>query len=294
MRIIQTIKELQNTLNQQRQSAGSVALVPTMGNLHQGHLQLVSTAQRHADIVVVSLFVNPTQFGANEDLDSYPRTMQDDIDKLEALNTDILFAPTIDEMYPLGGDHTSRVHVPGITDVLCGASRPGHFDGVTTIVNKLFNISRAEFAIFGEKDFQQVAVIRRMVDDLNIPITIITEPTVREADGLALSSRNGYLSKAQRQLAPQLYATLLEVKLAITAGDNNFEQLEINAKERLTAQGFKPDYLHIFQRDFLQPAKDTDTDLIILVAAFAGTTRLIDNLSVNLTTHTLWLWKNVY
>ena len=294
MRIIQTIKELQNTLNQQRQSGRSVALVPTMGNLHQGHLQLVSTAQRHADIVVVSLFVNPTQFGANEDLDSYPRTLQDDIDKLEALNTDILFTPSIDEMYPLGGDNTSYVHVPGITEVLCGASRPGHFDGVTTIVNKLFNISRAEFAIFGEKDFQQVAVIRRMVDDLNIPITIITEPTVRETDGLALSSRNGYLSKAQRQLAPQLYASLLELKLALNAGDKNFKHLEANAKDRLTAQGFKPDYLHIFQRGSLQPANNADTDLIILIAAFVGTTRLIDNLSVNLTTTSLWLWKNVY
>ncbi|MBQ0725237.1 MAG: pantoate--beta-alanine ligase [Cycloclasticus sp.] len=287
MRIIQTIKELQQTLNQQRQTARSVALVPTMGNLHQGHLQLVSTAQRHADIVVVSLFVNPTQFGANEDLDGYPRTLQDDIDKLEALNTDILFTPSIDEMYPLGGDNTSYVHVPDITNVLCGASRPGHFDGVTTIVNKLFNISRAEFAVFGEKDFQQVAVIRRMVEDLNIPITIITEPTVREADGLALSSRNGYLSKAQRQLAPQLYATLLEVKIAINAGDKNFKQLEANAKDRLTAQGFKPDYVHIFQRNFLRPACDSDIDLIILAAAFVGTTRLIDNLSVNLSIKSL-------
>jgi len=282
MLVIRSIQELQATLAEHRQAGRRIGLIPTMGNLHQGHLQLVKTAQQHADIVMVSLFVNPTQFGANEDLDSYPRTFQDDINKLEALGTDILFAPTVNEIYPLGGDNTSHVHVPDITTVLCGASRPGHFDGVTTIVNKLFNISRADVAVFGEKDWQQLAVIRRMVIDLNIPINIIGEPIVREADGLAMSSRNGYLTVEQRQLAPALQAFIQGMKEALITGDREFSALKEKTILQLNAQGFRVDYLDILNPLTLTPPAANDNEFIILVAAFVGETRLIDNLHITL------------
>jgi pantoate--beta-alanine ligase len=281
MDVVHTIEQLQQRLALHRQKGQTIGLVPTMGNLHAGHLQLVKTAQQHADIVVVTLFVNPTQFGANEDLDSYPRTFQNDCEKLTALNTNILFAPNTDEIYPRGGDATSHVHVPGITHVLCGASRPGHFDGVTTIVCKLFNMTRADVAVFGEKDYQQLAVIRRMVEDLNIPINIIGEPIVREDDGLAMSSCNGYLTKEQRSLAPSLHQTLLEIKQAIIKGARDFKTLQNDAKTKLSALGFKPDYLHIYQRDKLQAAVKGDTKLVIVAAAFVGSTRLIDNLHLD-------------
>ncbi|HIF18190.1 MAG TPA: pantoate--beta-alanine ligase [Cycloclasticus sp.] len=283
MLIVNTVKALQEALQPYRSANKKIGLVPTMGNLHQGHLQLVKTAKQHADVIVVTLFVNPTQFGANEDLDSYPRTFQVDCDKLEALSTDILFAPTTDEMYPRGGDNTSHVHVPNITNVLCGASRPGHFDGVTTIVSKLFNITRADVAVFGEKDYQQLAVIRRMVEDLNIPISIIGEPIVREADGLAMSSRNGYLSKEQRVLAPQLHEVLRDIHQSISKGDDDFKTLQNTATTELSKLGFKPDYLHIYHRDNLRPAKKGDKELVIVAAAYLGSTRLIDNLHVHCT-----------
>ncbi|WP_020161806.1 pantoate--beta-alanine ligase [Cycloclasticus pugetii] len=281
MLVVATIKELQNALHKHRQANKKIAVVPTMGNLHEGHLALVKTAQQHADIVVVTLFVNPTQFGANEDLDSYPRTFQDDCDKLDALNTSILFAPNIDEMYPLGGDQTTHVHVPNMTQVLCGASRPGHFDGVTTIVSKLFNITRADIAIFGEKDYQQLAVIRRMVNDLNIPIKIIGKPIVREPDGLAMSSRNGYLSEKERRIAPRLHQLLQTIKQEIIEGNHDLNSLESHAITDLIEAGFKPDYLQIYQRSELRPATENDKEIIILAAAFLGSTRLIDNIYVN-------------
>ncbi|AFT66466.1 MAG: pantoate--beta-alanine ligase [Cycloclasticus pugetii] len=281
MLVVATIKELQNALHKHRQANKKIAVVPTMGNLHEGHLALVKTAQQHADIVVVTLFVNPTQFGANEDLDSYPRTFQDDCDKLDALNTSILFAPNIDEMYPLGGDQTTHVHVPNMTQVLCGASRPGHFDGVTTIVSKLFNITRADIAIFGEKDYQQLAVIRRMVNDLNIPIKIIGKPIVREPDGLAMSSRNGYLSEKERRIAPRLHQLLQTIKQEIIEGNHDLNSLESHAITDLIEAGFKPDYLQIYQRNELRPATENDKEIIILAAAFLGSTRLIDNIYVN-------------
>ena len=283
MLVVRTVKELQKELSQCQQTSQSIALVPTMGNLHDGHLQLVKTAQKHADVVVVTLFVNPTQFGANEDLDSYPRTFQDDCDKLEALKTNILFAPSIDEIYPLGGNNTSHVHVPNITNVLCGASRPGHFDGVTTIVCKLFNMTRADVAIFGEKDYQQLAVIRRMVKDLNIPINIIGEPIVRESDGLAMSSRNGYLSKEERILAPRLHQILQGIKQHVLDGSTDYEIIESHAKKDLIEAGFKPDYLHIYHHNELRPATKEDKELVIVAAAFLGSTRLIDNLHINRT-----------
>jgi len=282
MLVIHSIQELQTTLTKHRQAGHSIGLVPTMGNLHQGHLQLVKTAQQHANVVIVSLFVNPTQFGANEDLDSYPRTFQEDINKLEALGTDILFAPTVDEIYPLGGGNTSHVHVPDITTVLCGASRPGHFNGVTTIVNKLFNITRADTAVFGEKDWQQLAVIRRMVIDLNIPINIVGEPIVREADGLAMSSRNGYLSADQRHLAPALHACLQGIKKALTTGSTELATLKEKATSQLNSAGFRVDYLDILNPLTLSAPAADDKEFIILVAAFVGETRLIDNLYIKL------------
>ncbi|PCI70884.1 MAG: pantoate--beta-alanine ligase [Piscirickettsiaceae bacterium] len=281
MLICTSIKQLQRALDSFRLAHKTIALVPTMGNLHAGHLQLVKTAHKHADAVLVSLFVNPTQFGANEDLDSYPRTLEHDTNKLDDVNTDILFTPSADDIYPLGGENTSHVHVPQLTDILCGASRPGHFDGVTTVVAKLFNMTRADVAIFGEKDYQQLAVIRRMVDDLNIPIKIIGEPIVRETDGLAMSSRNSYLSKQQRQLAPKLHAILLIIHQAITDGERDFRSLQTTAKNQLLDAGFKPDYLYIYERDELRPAQKKDQNLVIVAAAFIGTTRLIDNLHVH-------------
>lgn len=282
MQIVHTIKDLQLALSLIRQAKQSIALVPTMGNLHQGHLQLVTTAQQHADTVVVSLFVNPTQFGANEDLDNYPRTLQADIEKLEAVQTDILFAPNIADIYPQGSDHSTHVHVPGLTDILCGASRPGHFDGVTTIVAKLFNMTRADVALFGEKDFQQLAVIRRMVDDLNIPINIVSVPIVREPSGLAMSSRNGYLSAQQRQLAAAIHPILLTTQQALIDGSCNIDALCDNAAKSLNDKGFSVDYVHILQRDHLKPATKKDKKLVMLIAAYLGSTRLIDNITISL------------
>ncbi|MBV1952288.1 MAG: pantoate--beta-alanine ligase [Cycloclasticus sp.] len=282
MQIVHTIKDLQLALSLIRQAKQAIALVPTMGNLHPGHLQLVTTAQQHADTVVVSLFVNPTQFGANEDLDKYPRTLQADIEKLEAVHTDILFAPNIADIYPHGSEHSTHVHVPGLTDILCGASRPGHFDGVTTIVAKLFNMTRADVALFGEKDFQQLAVIRRMVDDLNIPINIVSVPIVREPSGLAMSSRNGYLSAQQRQLAAAIHPILLTTQQALIDGFSDIDSLRDNAAKSLNDKGFRVDYVHILQRDHLKPATKKDKELVMLIAAYLGSTRLIDNITISL------------
>lgn len=281
MQIIRNIDALRTALSTFRAQGERIGLVPTMGNLHAGHLQLVKTAQQHADRSVVSLFVNPTQFGANEDLDAYPRTFDDDVNHLAALNTDVLFAPTVATIYPLGGDRTTRVSVPELTADLCGASRPGHFDGVTTVVCKLFNLVQPDVAVFGEKDYQQLAVIRRMVCDLNIPVKIIGEAIVREADGLAMSSRNGYLSPDQRKQATTIYQTLKSMKQAVEAPDADFSAIAHDAQKRLRRAGFRPDYVEIRHADDLRPATPDDTALVILIAAYLGTTRLIDNLTVN-------------
>ena len=259
----------------------SVALVPTMGNLHEGHLQLVHTAKKHADAVLVTIFVNPTQFGANEDLDNYPRTLAEDIDKLDEINTNILFTPPAEDIYPQGGSHSTNVHVPQLTNLLCGAARPGHFDGVTTIVNKLFNMTQADVAIFGEKDFQQLTIIRRMVSDLNMPIRIIGEAIVRESDGLAMSSRNSYLSTTERNKAPLLYQTLVTVKAQLLKDHADYRAIEETAKKQLISHGFIPDYLSILDQDSLAPPIDNTSKLIVLAAAKLGTTRLIDNLVIN-------------
>lgn len=258
-----------------------VALVPTMGNLHQGHLKLVETAKKQAKRVVVSIFVNPLQFGQNEDFSSYPRTFEEDSRILAANNVDILFAPVLEEMCPEGMATHTKVDVPGLSDILCGASRPGHFRGVATVVNKLFNIVQPDLAVFGEKDYQQLLIIRRMAKDLAMPIDIVGVPTVREPDGLAMSSRNSYLSAEDRRQAPQLYQALCAVRYQLGKGCDHDAAVEAGLGWMRDA-GLKPDYLTVRQARDLAPAGAQDRELIILAAAWLGNTRLIDNLRVTL------------
>jgi pantoate--beta-alanine ligase len=234
------------------------------------------------DFVVASIFVNPLQFGAGEDLDKYPRTLAADQEKLLQAGCHLLFAPAVEEMYPDGMAGQTRVSVPLLSEGLCGASRPGHFEGVATVVSKLFNMVQPDLAIFGQKDFQQLAVIKSLVHDLNMPIQIIGEPTVRAADGLALSSRNGFLSEEQRAVAPVVYRTLSSIAEAIKQGERDFPALIDAQIKQLETAGLRPDYLEIRQALTLRPAMPEDRDLVILVAAFLGTTRLIDNLHLNL------------
>ncbi|MEJ2309538.1 MAG: pantoate--beta-alanine ligase [Gammaproteobacteria bacterium] len=259
-----------------------VAFVPTMGNLHDGHLALVDAALGHADRVVVSIFVNPLQFGEGEDFDSYPRTLEDDGRALEAHDASLLFAPSVEEMYPRPHSVQTRVEVPGISDILCGASRPGHFVGVATVVCKLFNMVQPDVALFGEKDYQQLMVIRLMVSDLALPVEIVGCPTVRESDGLAMSSRNGYLTANERSKAPQLHAMLEETKTAMQQGERDYAALETRAAGALASAGFHVDYFSIREaRDLSLPDGET-RDFVILAAAKLGTPRLIDNIAFSL------------
>jgi len=251
-----------------------------MGNLHAGHLSLVELAREHAERVVVSIFVNPTQFGEGEDFDDYPRTLELDKRKLKASGADLIFAPDVETMYPFGLEYATRVSVPHLTANFCGASRPGHFDGVTTVVARLFALVQPDAAIFGQKDYQQQLVIRHMTEDLNLPIKIVTGATVREDDGLAMSSRNSYLSKEERATAPELYATLSHVGKELQNGRRNFPDLEAEAEKRLTASGFDVDYFAIRRAINLEiPDRDCD-DLVVLAAARLGKARLIDNIVV--------------
>ena len=262
-----------------------IALVPTMGNLHDGHLKLVSIAKQHADIVVVSIFVNPTQFGAGEDFDSYPRTLDEDVAKLASVGADYVFAPSIEEMYPILPPPTS-VLAGAITTQLCGHSRPGHFDGVGIIVSKLFNIVQPDMAVFGQKDYQQLAIIKQLVRDLSYPIDIIGAPIVRATDGLALSSRNQYLSIDERQIAPVLHQELQRLAQKLLNGGYSEKKLDTVLAEtriRMTDAGFKVDYLEIktLELDSIADnALNVDKqrqDLIVLVAAWLGRARLLDN-----------------
>ncbi len=281
MKTIHTIADLRTALKPTRLSGQKIALVPTMGNLHQGHIKLVETARRQADTVVASIFVNPLQFGANEDLDSYPRTLASDQEKLMAAGCDLLFAPGVSEVYPEGQDNQTLVEVPGLSDLHCGASRPGHFRGVTTVVCKLFNIVQPDLAVFGLKDYQQVAVIRKMVRDLCIPVDIVGVPTERAGSGLALSSRNGYLSADELAIAPLLQQTLQQTADAVRNGTTDFSALEQQAQQQLEAGGFQRDYYRILCRDSLQPPEAGDVrPLVILAAARLGPARLIDNLEI--------------
>lgn len=278
MKFIETLSTLRETRQQWRQAQLRVAFVPTMGNLHDGHIELVRQARQRADVVIVSIFVNPMQFGANEDLDAYPRTLDADKAKLEAEGVEALFFPAASDIYPRGLNEQTFVEVPGISELWCGASRPGHFRGVATIVCKLFNMVQPDVACFGEKDFQQLQVIRTMVEDLSLPIEIVGIPTRRQADGLALSSRNGYLTESERKQATQIYATMNAMRDALCNRIASQATIINQAVSQLEGAGFKRDYVAVCNARTLQPAKDTDTDLVILIAAFMGKTRLIDNL----------------
>ena len=281
MKIENSIQGVRAALNQARKAGKSIAFVPTMGNLHSGHIALVLNAKRRADFVVSSVFVNPTQFGVNEDFASYPRTLDSDANLLAEAGCDILFAPNAEEMYPDGRQQATTVQVAGITEFLCGASRPGHFTGVATVVTKLLNIIQPDMAFFGEKDYQQLAVIRRLVTELCIPTNIIAIPTHRADDGLALSSRNGYLSSDERAKAPLIYQTLTQLQSAILSGQRDYASLAHAASSHLNKCGFKTDYVEIRAAN-LDSATENDSDLVILVAAYLGKTRLIDNLAFSL------------
>jgi len=281
MQTFEDIQALQAAISSAKRAGKTVAFVPTMGNLHTGHISLVERAKQEADYIVVSIFVNPMQFGANEDLDKYPRTLEADQEKLANAGVDALFFPTVELIYPEGLDAHSKVSVPNITQRHCGASRPGHFDGVTTIVNKLFNIVQADLAVFGEKDFQQLAVIRKMAKDLLIPTQIIGAATARDHDGLALSSRNQYLSDDARSLAGELYKTLKSSQTKLEAGESADTTAE-TAIKALSEKGFKVDYFNIADAYTLEPVNAQSREIVILAAAFLGTTRLIDNLSFSL------------
>ena len=284
MNTVKTVRELRAAVARARNEGKRIAFVPTMGNLHSGHMALVTKAAQRADFVVASIFVNPLQFGAGEDLDKYPRTLAADQEKLLQAGCHLLFAPTVEEMYPDGMTGQTRVSVPQVSEGLCGASRPGHFEGVATVVSKLFNMVQPDLAVFGQKDFQQLAVIRALVHDLNMPIQIIGEPTVRAEDGLALSSRNGFLSPEQRAVAPVVYRSLSQIAEAIRLGRRDFPALVAEQITQLKTAGLRPDYLEIRHARTLRPATAEDRDLVILVAAFLGTTRLIDNLHLDLDT----------
>ena len=282
LRTVHTIKELREEVARARQSGKKIGLVPTMGNLHEGHLSLVDVARTHCDYIIATIFVNPMQFGASEDLDSYPRTLEQDQHGLEAHHCDLLFAPSVNEVYPNGTAQETRVEVPGISELHCGASRPGHFTGVATVVSKLFNMAQPDVAVFGQKDFQQLAVIRKLSSDLCFPIDIIGVPTSRENSGLARSSRNGYLSESELKQASAIYKTLQECSTRLINRIGDLETIKQQASEKLEGFGFKIDYLNFANPNTLEMANQNDKEIVILIAAWLGDTRLIDNMTVSL------------
>ncbi|WP_076586154.1 pantoate--beta-alanine ligase [Vibrio ostreicida] len=276
------VAALREQIKQYKRDGRSVALVPTMGNLHDGHLALVRKAREHADIVVVSIFVNPMQFERVDDLNNYPRTLEEDIAKLNSEDVDALFIPTADIMYPQGLEKQTSVDVPGLSNILEGASRPGHFRGVATIVTKLFNLTQPDIACFGEKDYQQLAVIRKMTEDLALNTEIIAVPTVREMDGLAMSSRNNLLTIDERQRAPVLARTMRWISSAIRGGRDDYSSVIEDASDQLRAAGLQPDELFIRDAHTLQPVNPDSAKAVILMSAFLGKARLIDNQIVDL------------
>ena len=282
MRVVSTKDEMRELHEGWRHHGEHVALVPTMGNLHAGHLSLVELAGQHAERVVVTVFVNPTQFGEGEDFEDYPRTLKLDTQRLKKLEADVLFTPDVHTVYPFGIDKATVVSVPGLTRNFCGASRPGHFDGVTTVVARLFALVQPDVAVFGQKDYQQQLVIRHMTADLSLPIRIITAPTVRDADGLAMSSRNQYLSESERAVAPQLHASLEAIGAALQDGERNFDELEKDARARLDAAGLVPDYVAIRRAENLEPPDRDCDEIVVLAAAHLGKARLIDNIVVTI------------
>jgi pantoate--beta-alanine ligase len=282
MQVIQRVVELRQHLEPLRQAGKRIGFVPTMGNLHEGHLQLIRLARQQADIVVASIFVNPLQFGLNEDWEQYPRTLERDSAMLVSEGCDVLFCPTDREMYPNGMETQTKVEVPTMTNILCGASRPGHFLGVTTVVAKLFNMVQPHVAVFGIKDYQQLAVIRRMTEDLCIPVGIIAAPIARADDGLALSSRNGYLTAEERPRAVALYQALCRARDAIAGGRRDYTAIEKEAREALAESGMRPDYFSVRHARTLEEASPDDRDLVLLGAVYLGKTRLIDNVTVSI------------
>lgn len=282
MQTIESIEAMRHQVGAWRSEGLRVGLVPTLGNLHAGHQALVEHCSQIAERTVVSIFVNPTQFGAGEDFERYPRTLDADRDKLARAGAQTIFAPSVDEVYPGGAEHTTVVQVPKLSDILCGAARPGHFRGVTTVVSRLFNMTQPDLAVFGQKDWQQLLVIRRMARDLAFPVEIVGVPTIREADGLALSSRNSYLSADQRVLASRLHGALRDTAAAIANGRRDFESLESEATHSLSESGFKPDYVAIRAADTLALPEPSaaPSSLRVLAAAWLGPARLIDNVGV--------------
>ncbi len=287
MEVARTRDALRAAGHRWREAGEKIAFVPTMGNLHAGHLSLVTAAAAEAPRVVVSIFVNPLQFAPGEDFDTYPRTLDADLEALSGIGVDVVFAPAVAEMYPTGPDPATRVRMTGLSDILCGRSRPGHFDGVTTVVAKLFNIVQPDSAIFGEKDYQQLAIIRRMVADLCFPVTVIGHPTQREADGLAMSSRNQYLTADERLLAPELHRTLEAAAAAVSASPEaeiagRIVAIQQAAMDNLARFGFEPEYVEIRDAGTLAVPGEESRQLVILAAGRLGAARLIDNLRVDL------------
>lgn len=283
MLIIESLPMLRREIRRWRQEGKRIALVPTMGNLHDGHLTLVDEARERADIVVVSIFVNPMQFERADDLARYPRTLQDDCEKLNRHRVDLVFAPAPAEIYPQGLDSQTFVEVPGLSSLLEGACRPGHFRGVATIVSKLFNLVQPDIACFGEKDFQQLAIIRKMVADMAFDIEIVGVPTVRAKDGLALSSRNGYLTAEERQIAPGLSQVMNSMAARLSNGERHIEEIIEQAEAQLRDKGLRPDGLAICDAETLQPLTVDSQRAVILMAGWLGHARLIDNQQVDLT-----------
>ncbi|HDT5600742.1 TPA: pantoate--beta-alanine ligase [Escherichia coli] len=282
MLIIETLPLLRQQIRRLRMEGKRVALVPTMGNLHDGHMKLVDEAKARADVVVVSIFVNPMQFDRPEDLARYPRTLQEDCEKLNKRKVDLVFAPSVKEIYPNGTETHTYVDVPGLSTMLEGASRPGHFRGVSTIVSKLFNLVQPDIACFGEKDFQQLALIRKMVADMGFDIEIVGVPIMRAKDGLALSSRNGYLTAEQRKIAPDLYKVLSSIADKLQVGERDLDEIITIAGQELNEKGFRADDIQIRDADTLLEVSETSKRAVILVAAWLGDARLIDNKIIEL------------
>ncbi|EPM2418323.1 pantoate--beta-alanine ligase [Salmonella enterica subsp. enterica serovar Infantis] len=282
MLIIETQPLLRQHIRRLRQEGKRVALVPTMGNLHDGHMKLVDEAKARADVVIVSIFVNPMQFDRPDDLVRYPRTLQEDCEKLNKRKVDYVFAPAVEEIYPQGLEGQTYVDVPGLSTMLEGASRPGHFRGVSTIVSKLFNLIQPDIACFGEKDFQQLALIRKMVADMSYDIEIVGVPIIRAKDGLALSSRNSYLTAEQRKIAPGLHNVMNSIAEKLIAGNRELQEIIAIAEQELNEKGFRADDIQIRDADTLQELTETSKRAVILAAAWLGQARLIDNQSVTL------------
>ena len=283
MKIVTRIAELRAIVHGWRMAGESIAFVPTMGNLHAGHASLIGAAHLHGRRVVASVFVNPLQFGPNEDFNAYPRTPEDDAALLTGQGVDVLFLPTVAEMYPLGSAGSTIVDVPELSGILCGAFRPGHFQGVATVVVKLLNLVQPDVGIFGEKDYQQLTIIRRSVEDLCLPVKIVGAPTVRTEDGLALSSRNRYLSEQERAIAPTVYRTLDHARRRLEGGDADIAGIERQGMETLRAAGFRPDYFEVRMANTLERPRGQDIDVVVLTAARLGRARLIDNLQCRAT-----------